>query len=204
VGPLCRRVAIGVRRLAVFLALLSGASCGVGGQSSPHILSRTQVPFGLLETTTSTTTEARPSQAMLTVYLVSAGHLVAVNRMVPTPVSLSGAIDALLAGPTWAEAATGITTDIPAGTELRSVRVEGNNAVVDFSDALATVSGQSQILALAQVVFTATEMAQVDGVSIELDGTPTEVPSQGGTLLDRPATRRDYATLAPGIVLSGA
>jgi germination protein M len=81
------------------------------------------------------------------------------------------ALNALLAGPTAAEAAAGVVTLIPEGTELLGVDVVGNEATVDLTGVFESGGGSlSMIGRVAQVVFTVTQFAPIDTVSFRLDG----------------------------------
>ncbi len=180
--------------------LLAAASCGIPLQGSPQKVPDRQVPFGLAGGTTSTTSAQHPGQAIQEIFLVSSTmHLLIAKRVVAAPVDASSVLATLLAGPSNAEAFSGITSDIPAGTSIRSVHVSANTATVDLTDDFATATGQSQILAIAQIVYTVTQVPGILQVSFELGGVATEVPSSDGTLLTRPVTRSDYSSLAPGI-----
>ncbi|HEX6971219.1 MAG TPA: GerMN domain-containing protein [Limnochordia bacterium] len=76
--------------------------------------------------------------------------------------SVREAIISLLAGPTPAERAAGLTTEIPAGTRLLGVHVRDGIAYLDFSAELERTAGTLAISALLdQIAHTA---AAVDGV----------------------------------------
>jgi len=57
------------------------------------------------------------------------------------------------------------------------------------------IGGQEQILALAQVVLTATSVAGVADVRFTLEDQPVDIPRGDGTLSSGPLTTRDYASL---------
>ena len=58
-----------------------------------------------------------------------------------------------------------------------------------------TVTGRQQILALAQVVYTATELPSVDRVLFQIDGENVEVPNGNGKLTSSPLGRLSYRDL---------
>lgn len=180
---------------------MAAAGCGVPVDRGPTTLARAGVPFGLLAPSTSTTstTAAAPAPVEVTVqvYLLGpSGHLVAVGRDVPFPAPMSGVLGALVDGPTNTEAANGLQSAIPAQTQVVSATVAGGVATVDLGGTFGQLVGQAQIEAVAQIVFTATALAGVTGVSFELGGQAVAVPVADGA--DVPmANRSQFAPLAP-------
>ncbi len=86
----------------------------------------------------------------------------------------------LVAGPTPAELADGLTSAVPADTELLDVNLADGVATVDLSSAYTTGGGSLSMMArVAQVVFTATQFDNADGVEFWIEGE-----------LDRVARRR--------------
>ena len=113
------------------------------------------------------------------VFLVRAEHLVKVVRSARRA-DLTGVLNVLLAGPTEPELVAGIRTAISPQTDLRSAHLEGDTAVVDLSAAFVEVGGQEQILAVAQVVLTATAVPGVGRVRFLLEGQGVEIPGPTG------------------------
>jgi len=66
---------------------------------------------------------------------------------------------------------------------------------IDLSHQLLDITGRQQILALAQVVFTATSLPDVDRVLFKIDGKRREVPNGEGTLTSSPLGRLSYRDL---------
>ena len=119
-----------------------------------------------------------------------------------TPAVARAALETLLAGPSDVETAAGVSTAIPAGTQLLDVSIEDGVATVDLSSEFESGGGSlSMMLRLAQVVFTVTQFPTVEGVQFELDGQPVEIFSGEGIVLDRPVTREDYEDLMPMITV---
>lgn len=177
-----------------------GAACGVPTSGTAHLIPAGQVPFGLLQAGQEPQPPAimSPSRAIVDVFLVSqAGHLVARGRVVKAPVTVEGVVGDLLAGPTNAEAAGGLISAIPDRTQLRSARISFGVAELDLSSTFGQVSGANQVLAVAELVYTATVVTGVVAVAFSLDGKPVEVPDGNGTLSQGPVTRTDYAAVAP-------
>ncbi|MHB1446242.1 MAG: GerMN domain-containing protein [Acidimicrobiales bacterium] len=192
--PWCRpgRLVLGA------LALSTGlAGCGVGPQSAPRALDRSKVPFGLLSSTTTTTPSTEPSSPALIVYFEQSHHLVPVRQAVAGPVSVGAALDALGAGPTTAEAAAGLTSPASSAAPFVAGRVQSGLVNIDVNSAFANLAGQSQILAAAQLVFTATSVPGVTRVALSVGGQQSQVPTADGSLTQAPLTRSDYASLAP-------
>lgn len=179
------------RAVAAISAAMLLASCGVPDQSSPDIISGSRPaarpsPVSHLPT---------PTSAELKVYFVdSSNRVVPVTR--PNPVGgLATAITTLLAGPTSEENTAGLSSAIPVGTTLTSVHQTGSTAALDFSDALASVTGREQLLAFAQIVVTADSLPDVDRVQISIAGQEVNAPEPNGTLAQGPVTKNDYASL---------
>jgi hypothetical protein len=183
--------------LALVLATMIVAACGIPRDEEPII-----TPGGVVMPAVAPT-EAPPAvgpagpsvpKADIAVFLVQAEHLVRVVRRASRP-DLAEALDELLAGPMEAELAAGIRTAISPQTELRSARLDGDTAVVDLSAAFVEVGGQEQILAVAQVVLTATAVPGVDRVRFLLEGQAVEIPRADGTLSSESLGAADYERL---------
>jgi spore germination protein GerM len=86
-------------------------------------------------------------------------------------------------------------TAISPQAELRSAVLDGDTAVVDLSAAFVEVGGQEQILAVAQVVLTATAVPGVGRVRILLEGQAVEIPRADGTLSSESLGAADYERL---------
>jgi spore germination protein GerM len=188
-----------VRRVWAGALLLVVSACGVPSDPGPRALPRDDVPFDLLAPASSpgssTTLVAVTTDVALT--LIGPERLVEVHRLVEAPPSLFRVIEALLAGPTAEESALGLRTAIINQTRLLSVRIQGGVATINLSGDFAAIGGTEQILALAQLVFTAAAEEGVLGVRVSLDGKPVEVPRGDGTLTQDPLRPSDYAAIAP-------
>ncbi len=69
--------------------------------------------------------------------------------------------------------------------------------IVNVSDAFFKSTGDLQIKAVAQIVFTATELAGVSRVRIQVDGQNYPWPRGDGTLAKDAVTQYDYPELDP-------
>ncbi|MEY2565711.1 MAG: hypothetical protein QOE35_240 [Actinomycetota bacterium] len=192
-----------MRRIVVVAAALTAAvvfvGCGVPTDDGPRALPTRDVPFDLLApaATSVTSTTAIAVTTEVPVYLVGPERLVVVRRLVESPSSLFRALESLLAGPMADEAAAGVRTAISSQTRLLSVRVQSGVATIDLSGDFAAIGGRDQILAVAQLVYTATAAPGVLGVRLSLDGKSVEVPRGDGTLTQEPLNPGDYTALAP-------
>jgi spore germination protein GerM len=188
------------------VAVLAGgalalAACGVPTQDNPVAIAKGDLPQGLLSPSTTSTTLGGPrtAGASIDVYFVSSDHLVAVTRGIPRPPSLDNALGSLLAGPSLTESAQGIRSAISQDTAVLATRVDKGVAVIDLSAAFADIGGIDQILAVGQLVFTATGLPDVASVSFQLNDRPVAVPSADGSLVAGPVTRAAYAPLLSGL-----
>ena len=123
------------------------------------------------------------------------GALVSVRRPgprrdAPLRARLETALRALLAGPSPDERRQGMTSEIPAGTALRSVRVDGTTLTVDLSSNFASGGGSTSMLArLSQIVYTATQFPQIPQVRLLLDGQRVQALGGEGVLIEDPLRR---------------
>lgn len=137
---------------------------------------------------------ARPGSVSVSVYLIRGADLVAVPRAVNT-VTVDAAVQALIAGPSSEEAAGGLHSAVGPSTRVRKAVVEGGVARIDLSSPFAQARSEDQVVAVAQFVYTVTGLANVDAVSITVDGEPIEVPTPDGGLKSGPLRRSDLPRL---------
>jgi hypothetical protein len=149
-------------------------------------------------TTTVEQTGLLPSRTSFEVWLVRKGRLVeALRTHRPTRRVATAALDALLAGPTRAERAAGLTTQVPPGTRLLGVSIAQGVAHIDVSSDFESAAGsRAQQLRLAQVVYTATQFPTVKAVRFSVDGAPVST-------LARAVGRSVYGSLAEVAPLAG-
>lgn len=133
--------------------------------------------------------------AAVSVYLVHDNSLVQVHRDLPSPPA-SGIIFGSLLGPVAeAEQRAGLRTAIPPDTRVIALNEDGSLLQIDLSREFASVGGEEEILAVAQIVLTASSIEGIDYVTFALDGVPTGVPVASGALSEEPVGAGDYATL---------
>ena len=187
------------RLLAVAAVVLAStaAGCGIASDDGPRdIPAADQVELGL-----GGESNAGAAIGTARVYFLSpevvgqAALLESVARDVDeTPTAL---LQALLAGPNQTEQENQFRTALPAGTQLLDARRQGFVLRVDLSDAVLELSGQVLITAIAQIVFTASEIEGVRGVTIMVDGADQQWPVGSGELTSTPLTVYDYPGLVP-------
>ena len=103
----------------------------------------------------------------------------------------------LLTGPNPEEASAGYRSAIQAGTELIGVSVNRGIADVNLSAEFETVISQiGHAMRLAQVVWTLTELPDVDAVSFRIHGVPQPVIDQDG-IAHEVVGRGRYSRFAP-------
>lgn len=196
------------RRLAALagvMALACGgvalAACGIPTEATARALSN--VPAKVNEPLPVTSTTALPTQAgdvTLTVFFISTdAYLVAEPRYVKPPASVATAIETLLAGPTTHELYTeGLTSALASDIKLLHTYRVGTVATVNFTTHFGSLSGNQEVLGVAQVVFTVAGALQPSiGVLFEINGDPIPVPVASGGLTSSPVHESDYASLRP-------
>jgi hypothetical protein len=112
------------------------------------------------------------TEVSLAVYFCRHGELVPVMRSVRlADRCCAKAVELLLAGPTAMEQYAAYESDIPAATEVLSTRVETGLAHVDLSAAFVRDQAPGAApLAVGQLVYTATELAQIQAVELLVEG----------------------------------
>jgi len=174
------------------------AGCGIASDDGPRdIPAADQVELGLGDDSSAGATSGTARVYFLSPEVVGQAVLLesVARDVAETPTAL---LQALLAGPNQTEQSNQFRTALPAGTELLSARRQGFVLRVDLSDAVLQLSGQILITAIAQIVFTASEIERVRGVTIVVAGADQQWPVGSGELTSTPLTVYDY----PGLVLS--
>jgi spore germination protein GerM len=195
-----RRAALGTVLLAV-VALL--AACGVPANDDPHVIAAEQVPEGLLDPqpSTSTSSPTPAVQAVTVYYLVQqegVARLVGVTWEVSDASWSRDRLLAVLAPPTPEETRAGILTSIPLDTELLDTeRTAPGELTIDLSRSLFDIQGQELRNAFAQLVWTATELPEVQRVRFRVDGQEFRAPNEAGIEQPGAVARADYLGLAP-------
>ena len=156
-----------------------------------------------VSTPATTVPAADPNLVDVRIYLLRDERLAIAHRQVEGPAVLRNALVALLEGPTEAERAAGLHTEIPDGTTLRDVNLANGLATVDLSGDYEGGGGTLSMTArLAQVIFTATQFDNADEVLFWLDGAPVEFFGGEGIVLSDAQERADVDwALTKGIII---
>jgi germination protein M len=211
-----RRLLYAVMTVTLAVAVVPLAGCGLfdsggpgeGGTTPPGGSGLPQTTVTPPPVVTPGSTEATPVPASKTTslraYFVLNEKVQPVYRAVPyTTAVVKAAITELLAGPTSAEKAKGLSSQVPAGTKLLGVSLKNGVAYVDLSSAFGSGGGSlSTTLRLAQLVYTATQYPTVKSVVLKMNGKVVDVFSgEGIELSGQPQTRADYENETPAILM---
>lgn len=174
-------------RLAGLCAILL-VGCGIPVDSGPEV-------FDLELVTPSEDAPVLGDLVAMSMYLVRDETLVRVTRDLPSPPDPERILASLFDGVTEPEVRANLRTSIPLETQIISVSTEEPLLRVDLSREFAAVGGEEEILAVAQIVLTATSIEGIESVAFELDGVPTPVPIANGALSDGPVSAEGYAAM---------
>lgn len=180
------------RAAAVVVLALMTTSCGVRGESTPTRLEGIALSPELVPAEAPAQEEG-PSTA---VFFVRGERLEAVERS--TSPSLATAMRGLLQGPRATESEGGLRSAVPAGTSLRSASLVDGLATIDLSEDFSSVVGPEQVLAMAQLVYTATSIPNAVVVRIAIEGAPIDAARGDGSLSGGPVRREDYPDFVAG------
>jgi len=199
---------VALAAVAVLTATTTFVACGIPGDSAPREISRDALPPELIEATGDTLPADRGALELVTLYLVDANErgggesLVAVQRAAPMPSDPGevprAIIEALITASPEALGRTDLVNPVPSDVQVRSA-VLGADGVLDLDlTNLGNVESGLQRLAVAQIVFTLTELddPRVRGIRFSVDGKEVAVPTERGVVEPgRPVTRTDEAGL---------
>ncbi len=175
--------------VAVGFAFLAIAGCGIPLDTEPRPAS---IEAEVADQPEPTTVEGA-SRAV--VYLTREGKLLATVREVMDrrPATI---LDSLLVPPSTGEVAMGYVTQIPTGTSALAVRRTDQSVIVDLDSTFNNVIGAARQQAIAQIVFTMTELDGLGAVRFAVSGAAVDVstPSRGD--VDR-VTECDFISLLP-------
>jgi spore germination protein GerM len=106
-------------------------------------------------------------------------------------------LTALFEGRTSAETEAGLRTSIPTGTTLLGARIVAQRTLeVDVSEQIFDAESEAQIEAVAQIVYTATALQNVDRVRLVVEGEPRDWLVGDGSLVSGTLTRFMYPGFA--------
>jgi hypothetical protein len=203
-GPPERPGAGGAARLRLALGALalamasSVAGCGLRADDHPEEIPPDRLNPLLFQKNTDAQPWGKPADLYVMATNDDIARLVRYTVRVPAGPYEEMVLDALLAWvpPDETTESRRLTSSIPHGMGLRSATRSADELVVDLTD--LTIQGPGQVQALAQIVYTATAMAGIDGVRFAVDGKPLAVPL--GDTTSAPGARvgrSDFVWLEP-------
>jgi hypothetical protein len=176
----------------VAMALVTG--CGIRPDAAPR-----DIPIEDRSLPASPISAAGASGGDARIYLLTPTEPRQVRSVTRSTGTRDDLLAALVAGPTDGELSLPLSSALPAELEVLSTRSVGSVLYVDLSSAIAELSGSGLTLAVAQIVFTATDIAGVDAVQLTVDGQRFPWPRPDGattTGLLRPYDFPGYAVSA--------
>lgn len=180
----------------------AGAASPTGAASSPAS-PQPSGPAGTAQPTApgATSSQDTAGEVSLQTWFTRQGKLFGTQHGVPATVSVGrAALNQLLAGPSSAEYAAGVRSQIPAGTQLLGLTISARTATVDLSSSFVSAAGPSVMpLRIAQVVYTLGQFPTVTGVLFKVDGQGVTV--LGGVPVQGPQTTAMYDGYLPAIVV---
>jgi len=193
------RAAVVTTVLAAALTVVLGlAGCGVPTSDSADRARPDDVPFDLLQSEPPAGSSDTPTGTPVEIYLYDS----TTARLVRTVSTLDDpSVENVLRR--LQDAAPAEDRALPSGNPLgdaeviRSAELTRGVATVDLDESFRQLSGTSQLVALAEIVYTATARPGVGQVSFTIDGQAVDVTRSDGSLSAQPLTRRDYASVAP-------
>ncbi|HVF32765.1 MAG TPA: GerMN domain-containing protein [Acidimicrobiales bacterium] len=187
--------------MALLLVLLvASAGCGVRSDTTARDLSASRVPYGLLEDAPTTTSTSPPTpsvaRAEVLVYFIKDDRMTSKRRPVNAPATVAKALTSLLFGVHEDEIGEGVRSAIDPTASMQARALDAATYQVDLSAEFSKGPSSEQVLALAQIVYTATALPGVTGVRFTLDGVPIEVPTGSGSLTSEPVGKEAFAEFA--------
>lgn len=185
--------------VAVTLALsaVTVASCGVQPDAAPRDLPEEERTIAV-----DAGPAASDASGANRIYLVAPGEerlLRSVPRQANTRSEL---IEILLAGPNDEELAAQYSSFIPPTTELVSARTQGQVLTINLSGGITELSGTNLAQAVAQIVYTASELEGIEAVQLRVDDEELAWPTASGATTSDPLRIYDYpnfvVTAQPG------
>ncbi len=184
--------------VAGVVALVAAAGCSAPVDSGPKTLRAASIPAALRSPSSTTSTSVPSGESEeVTVYYIQGDRLAPVKRLVSPPVTVEKVLQKLFAGPTTAEAVGGMRSAISPDTDILGAPIEARIATVNVSKNFAFGLPTDQIMAVAQVVFTAVEIPGVTGVLFAENGRRQEVPEGDGSSTSAPLGRASYPQVTP-------
>lgn len=192
------------RALSVALLLAGGtAACGIPADDAPRSITQDQTDDVVPDAPVTSDGRTLLVDLYFTRFDGSRDKIVPLERAVPTGGSSSRptpatVLETLLGGSTEADRDEhNVVTKIPDGTVLDGQPELDADGVltVNLTDAINGVQSDGARLAYGQMVCTADDLDEVDGVRFTVDGQPVQAPTGDGDTSGEPLTCESYANL---------
>ena len=180
------------RRAALLAGALVLASCGIQPDSAPR-----DVPIDN-QARQSGVAVGGDAAGAARIYLVGPGDERLLRSVPRDPSSQDNLMEVLFLGPNEDERSALFSTSIPGSVQVLGIEQQVSKLVLDVNTDLLTVSGPALVQALAQIVYTATEIEGIQSVEITVEGDRQAWPTADLDATSEPLTIYDY----PGMVRS--
>lgn len=176
-GGLPKRPAVLIGSAAVVLAMLTG--CSIQPDSSPRDIAIEDSNSNDIDT--ALVVDATGDTAIFLVGPTEPGQQRRLRSSQRNALaSPAEVLTALFDGPTQSELNSRLISAVPADTVLKSARRASNILYVDVSGSLDDLTDDALVLALGQIVFTATEVPGIELVRLRVDGQDRAWPRGDG------------------------
>ncbi len=190
--------------LLIVIAGLLAAACGAsnGGLRDEGFVAAGETavvsPPDMTGAAASTTTPAAlvPDPGVAFVYLLRYDRPEPTRRSVPVGMGIvESSIRDLLVGPSAAEGLLHYSTALLPDTRLLAFSIDNRTAIIDLSAMPSVEKGSEALLALYQLVYTATASGGVDAVKVRVNGRAYGLGSVSGgsSALEQSLTRADLS-----------
>lgn len=190
-----RRRATAAGVVAPGLLALAVAACGVPIEGSPRGVPADQLPAGL-QTPETTVVDTQDTTESVEVWFVRDELLVGSRHTVEAPLTPQKALDELLLGPDTDEQGRALRSALPDAEVVLGATFARGIATVDLSPRFSEIPASDQLLAVAQIVLTLTDLRGVGLVAFQVEGAPIAVPLPSGESSGERVSRDDYFGLA--------
>lgn len=186
-----RRSLTGLTTLSAVVASVAG--CAIQADSGPRDVPEEHPARVVLDPTGEGGEATGEGRIFLVAPVGGAQQLRTVLRDDKLPEPL---IETLIRGPNTEELNDGLTTELPTTLELLDARFDGGILYIDVSEEINELQGEPLVLAVAQIVFTASEIPGTESVLIRVNGEPQSWPNGDGDQQSDPLTVYDFSGLA--------
>lgn len=181
------------RHLAALVAVVALPACGVQPDAAPRDL-----PEEERELAIDAPPPGSDASGADRIYLVAPGEE-RLLRSVPRQASgRQELIEILFAGPNPQELADQYSSFIPPTTQLLGATTQGQMLTVNMTGGITELSGANLAQAVAQIVYTASEIPGIETVQLRVDDEVLAWPKLNGETTSDPLRIYDY----PNLVIS--